>query len=539
MHKFTRLTTLAMFGAMVLGAAGCSNTKYDLELWHNFGAGYTDKFNKALTDPVQSAMGKAIKAQSKGSYDGILESITKTLSTRDFPNIATGYPDHLSTYAKSGYPASPTGVLLNLNDFLDNAELNAEHKAKTGYTFREDYYEEYMVENNTICYDDNDNQLTVGVPFNKSTEVLGYNGVFVDYAKSQDPSLKIPETWDEMKALGPKYREIQMSLTGKYLCGDQTAEGTASNFKVVEKAALDPNDKILLDFTEVNDKETCVFSWDSMANMFITLVRQFGAEFTSYTTEDRHQAQLVDRHGYMEFYSGDNKEKTIAAMQLVRDLAGDATKPEERIFTTPKVLGGQYASAAFAQNKVMFTICSTGGLSYNLNEDQRFRVAPIPYKDADHKYVISQGANMTIFKRNCKDKQDDYTLAEVSKMAFDAVVAMTTGENQAQWAILTGYYPASRSAAESASYKEFINPTSIDYEDSERVAYIESAQLNANEYMNSAKKWIKFVDPGFDGSATIRNRVDGIIGDIVIENAKSIEEILESYYTALSKYVRK
>ena len=179
MHKFTRLTTLAMFGTMVLGAAGCSNTKYDLELWHNFGGGYTDKFNKSLTEPVQKSMGKDIKAQSKGSYDGILESITKTLSTRDFPNIATGYPDHLSTYAKSGYPASPTGVLLNLNTYLDDEALNAEHKAKTGYTFREDYYPEYMIENDTICYDDNDNKLTVGVPFNKSTEVLGYNGVFV------------------------------------------------------------------------------------------------------------------------------------------------------------------------------------------------------------------------------------------------------------------------------------------------------------------------------------------------------------------------
>lgn len=545
MHKFTRLSTLAMFGTMVIGAAGCSNTKYDLELWHNFGAGYTDKFNQSLTYPIQTAKGIAIKATSKGSYDGILESITKTLSTRDFPNIATGYPDHLSTYAKSGYPASPTGVLLNLNDYLDDPELAAQHKQETGYTFREDYYEEYMVENNTICYDGNEDPalekaLTVGVPFNKSTEVLGYNGVFVDYAKTRDSSLKIPTTWDEMKEMGPKYRAIQMELTGKYLCGDQTEEGTASNFSVKDKNSISPDDKILLDFTEVtNDNETSVFSWDSMANMFITLVRQFGAEFTSYTFEDRHQSQLVNRHGYMEFYSGENAAKTVAAMSMVRELAGNPTKPEERIFTTPKVLGGQYASAAFAQNKVMFTICSTGGLSYNLNEDQRFRVAPIPYKDAEHKYVISQGANMTIFERNSKDKPDDYKLAEVSKMAFDTVVKMTTGECQAEWAILTGYYPASRSAMESKKYQDFINPSTIDYSDSERVAYIESAQLNAKEYMDASKGWIKFVDPGFDGSATIRNRVDGIIGDIVTESTKSIEEILESYYSALSTYVRK
>ena len=124
-------------------------------------------------------------------------------------------------------------------------------------------------------------------------------------------------------------------------------------------------------------------------------------------------------------------------------------------------------------------------------------------------------------------------------MSFDTLVKMTTGEHQAQWAILTGYYPASRSAAESNAYKDFINPTTIDYTDTERVAYIESAQLNAKEYMDASKGWIKFVDPGFDGSATIRNRVDGIIGDIVTESTKSIEDILESYYSALSTYVRK
>lgn len=538
MHKFTRLATIAMFGSMVLGAAGCSTQKYDLRLWHNFGANYTDRLQEHLITPTQEAMGKAIYADSRGSYEKILEDVTKTLSTRDFPNIATGYPDHLSTYAKSGYPASPTGVLLNLNDYLDDPTLNAQHKAETGYTFREDYYAEYMVENDTICYDDKDNPLTVGVPFNKSTEVLGYNGVFVDYAKSLHPELKIPETWDEMLSMGPVYREVQMSLTGKYLCGDMSEDGTGSNFSV--KDAVGDDDKVLLDFHDVTDnKTTSVFSWDSMANMFITLVRQFGAQFTSYTTEDRHAQQIVDRHGYMEFYSGDNAPKTVAAMELVRQLAGDATKPEERIFTTPKVLGGNYASQAFANNKVMFTICSTGGLSYNLkNSAQRFRVAPIPYKDAEHKYVISQGANMTIFERNSKDKPDDYDLAQVSSMAFDAVVKMTTGKNQAHWAMSTGYYPASRSAAEHPDYQAFINPTTIDYDDTERVAYIESAQLNENEYMNPDKHWYKFVDPGFDGSAIIRSRIDGVIGDVLIETSKTIDEILAEYYSSLSKYVR-
>ena len=540
MHKFTRLSTLAMFGAMVVGAAGCSSDRgpADLILWHNFGAAYTNNIKESLIDPIWNNEKLNVKATSKGSYQGILEAVSGTLANRKFPNIATGYPDHLSTYARSGYPASPTGVLLNLNDYLDDPALNEAHKAKTGYTLREDYYPEYMIENNTICYDENDKEITVGLPFNKSTEVIGYNGVFMDYVRKQvnNPDLPVPTTWAEWKALGPKLREIQLSLNGKYLCGDKNEEGTASNFHV----ETSPTDDVLLDFSEAKDEETAVLSWDSMANMFITLVRQFDSQFTSYTTEDRHQPQIVDRHGYMEFFSGDNKAKTVAAMQLVRDLSGDPEKVDERIFATPTFFGGSYASDAFAENKVLFVVCSTGGLSYNLNEGQRFRVAPIPYLDAEHKYVISQGANMTIFERNSEEKPDDYNLSQVSKMAFDTVVKMTTGDYQAKWATLTGYYPASKSAAESKIYTDFIDGES-DYSDIERLAYQEGARLNQKEYMNAEKGWHKFVDPGFDGSATIRDKADKIIPSIINDVDKSIEDILQSYYddAALRKFVRK
>ena len=538
MHKFTRISTLAMFGAMVIGAAGCSSArgKADLYLWHNFGAAYTKDMNEAFIDPIWENDKVNVKATSKGSYQGILEAVSGTLSTRDFPNIATGYPDHLSTYARSGYPKSPTGVLLNLNKYLDNAELNEAHKAKYGMTLREDYYPEYMIENNTICYDDNDNGLTVGLPFNKSTEVVGYNGIFMDYAKTKDSTLKVPTTWAEWKEMGPKFRAIQMELNGKYLCGTKNEEGTASNFSVTTDANAD---NILLDFSEATDAESAVLSWDSMANMFITLVRQFDGVFTSYTTEDRKAPQIADRHGYMEFYSGDNKAKTTAAMQLVRDLSGDPLKPEERIFATPTFFGGNYASEAFGENKVLFTVCSTGGLSYNLNEEQRFRVAPIPYTDAEHKYVISQGANMTIFDRNNIENSEKYNWDQTCDLAFDTVVKMTTGDYQAKWATLTGYYPASKSASQSQIYQDFINGTP-DYSDQLATAYREGAQLNEREYMKAENNWTKFVDPGFDGSATIRDKADKIIPQIITDIDKTIDEILTGYYndSSLKKFVR-
>ena len=559
MRKFTQISKFALFGGLLLTATGCipggnptSNPATseptsapttrergpaDLYFWHNFGSQYSSSVSESLIDPLFDNDGINVKTTSKGSYDKLKESISYSLSTLAFPNIATGYPDHLADYARSGYTATnPTGVLVNLNKFLDDPAKNEAHKTLTGYTLREDFYPEYMVENNTIAYDADDNGLTVGLPFNKSTEVLGYNGIFMDYAKSKNPSLKVPSTWDEWKLYGPIFRQYQMELNGKKLYGKRTAEGAASDFSFTKDAGLEE----LLDFTEANDDETAVLSWDSMANMFITLVRQFGAEFTSYTTEDRKAPRIDDRHGYMEFFSGENKAKTVAAMQLVRDLAGDGSN-EDRIFAAPSYFGSGYASDAFAKNQVLFTVCSTGGLSYNINEGQRFRVAPVPYKDAAHKFVISQGANMTVFDQKNFENKEKYNWDQTIELAFDTVIKMTTGEYQAKWATLTGYYPASRSATESKLYQDFINPAQPDYSDPIATAYREGAKLNQDEYMMAAKNWTKFVDPGFVGSATIRLKADNIVGDIINYNGeKTIEEVLQGVYSdpQLTKFVR-
>ena len=93
MHKFTRLTTLAMFGAMVIGATGCASERgpADLLLWHNFGAAYTKSMTESFIDPIWEQHQINVKATSKGSYQGILEAVSGTLSTRDFPNIAVSW----------------------------------------------------------------------------------------------------------------------------------------------------------------------------------------------------------------------------------------------------------------------------------------------------------------------------------------------------------------------------------------------------------------------------------------------------------------
>jgi ABC-type glycerol-3-phosphate transport system substrate-binding protein len=277
--------------------------------------------------------------------------------------------------------------------------------------------------------------------------------------------------------------------------------------------------------------------------MFITLVRQFGAQFTSYTAADRHDESIPvqKRHGYVEFLSGDNKAKTLQAMQMVLDLAGDGSDMSKQIFA-PTGTFGSYSSGAFAMNAVLFTICSTGGLSYNINANQEFRVAPVPYNTADKKFVISQGANITVFNQGYIGSEDgkSYTAEQMADMCFEAIVKMTTGDNQAKFASLTGYFPASKSATESQVYQDFLKGTETD---PIKRAYRDGARINSSEYMTAEKGWTKFVDPGFLGSSEIRSTVNTLITSLITNHTKAgfdLDSFMTTAYNdSFADYIRK
>lgn len=513
--------------------------------WHNFGVNYTTDVNEALINPL-AAENLIVEAESKKGYDNLLKEIVNSTATSQYPNIATGYPDHFANYARTSYPRNATGILVDLNKYLndESSALNVAHKEKYGRLIKDDYYPEYMGENQSIAYDENDNPYTVGLPFNKSTEVIGYNGVFFDYAKSLHPEVKVPETWDEWKTYGPTFRELQLNLIDNhyYLTYELGSDGHATNFATV---TAKPAETVkYLDFTQITDRtKSSVLAWDSEANMFITLVRQFGAEFTSYTAADRHDESIPvqKRHGYVEFLNAENKSKTLQAMQMVLDLAGDGTDMSKQIFA-PTGTFGSYSSGAFAMNAVLFTICSTGGLSYNINANQEFRVAPVPYNTADKKFVISQGANITVFNQSYigSEAGKSYTAEEMADMCFESIVKMTTGDNQAKFASLTGYFPASKSATESQIYQDFLNGTETD---PIKRAYRDGARINSSEYMTAEKGWTKFVDPGFLGSSEIRSTVNTLITSLISNHTKAGFDLdsfmTKAYNDSFADYIRK
>ena len=501
---------LAMLTVAASTVAGCNLFKKNktepgtVAFWSSFGGAYTTVLN-GVVDGIQNETGIKIEHTSQGSYDKINSDMISAIAVGDYPNIAMGYPDHFATYLSSG-------ILKPLDSYLSEADIA-------------DYYTEYMNEN--YFYDDggqNAQKKIYALPFNKSTELLGYNGVFVDYCASLDGKAEladIPQSWDEWEVQGPKYNEVFQSLMGKKVYGVQSTEGSASKFEVLgENDAAPEGKKLLLDMSKVDPNTSVLMSWDATDNAFITLTRQWRAEYTNLPESEKTKT-AKKRIGEVLFNSSTNQPKVIDMLKYFNKLN------KAGIFGTPQSLGGSYSSDAFEKCNVMFMICSSGGLSYNTAVwEHRFRVSPIPYKYADNKQVISQGANICLTDRGEFEN------------SVKVIKALTTGKFQTEWCLQTGYYPCSKSALESAEYQAFLNedktlPAEQAYDPAKatRVAYREGSKLNSKYYMNQEDEnhnkvyasadleWNKFVDPAFKGSSELRQVVKNVLsGVFAIEN---------------------
>ena len=526
---------LALLATAASALSGCGKKRNagSVLFWSSFGTMYSNQLEKVVTG-VQNATGVEIDHQPQGSYDQIYKNMLSVTKDTEYPNLAIGYPDHFASYLGSD-------ILQPLNEYFTQAELN-------------DYYDFYLKEN--VFYDNGGSKAQerlYGIPFNKSTELMGYNGVFVDYCAAQsgyEDLAEVPKTWQEWAEKGPRYNTIFRGLIGKGVFGRQDVFGTASDFEVLPydrgyagtvtdddgEVALPNGKKLLLDMGRVNSDKAFVLGWDATDNAFITLVRQWNAKYTE-VAESEKTKYAKRRVGSVLFNSSDNKTKVANMLMFFRNLHNDG------LFTTPKFIEGDYCSTAFADCAVMFMICSSGGLVYNTaNWHHRFRVAPIPYNaETGLKTVISQGANITMT-----------TVGEYENAA-KVMKAFTTGEWQAEWCMATGYYPCSKSATNSEKYQNFIHqadkkdgsgnwvpitdPTEAKNSGAYRaplaVAYREGSKLNEEHYMNESLGWEKFVDPAFEGSSKLRGVVKKIL-DTILSIPVAKKDDINEYYAKLN-----
>ena len=510
MIKFKKGLLTAMVAVAATSLSSClfkKNAKADDEsrtnviFWSCFGSKYTEILKPIVSD-ISKAKSIEIDHKTQGSYPGILSAVMNAMATGDYPDIAIGYPDHFVQYLGSD-------ILRPLDKYVGES-LN-------------DYDPNYIPENE--FYDEDGEKHLYGVPFNKSTELLGYNGVFVDYVAEQHGAsyATIPETWDEWYSEDPASKvqvyltEFESLISNKALVyAEVDAQHRASHFEVFDKdhypATAPAGKTLVLNYKDGDHSKHRLFTWDSTDNAFITLVRQWGAEYTK-VPESEYQEAIDDRQGHVLFANSTHKSTTVSMLKFFRNLA------ERGVFGVPSNVGGtgaNFASEAFATGNVMFMVCSSGGLSYNTeNKALRFSLEPIPYKTANKKFVISQGANICM---------TDHGSAERS---WEVMKALTTGEFQTRWAMETGYFPASSTAEQSQEYQAFLNST--DTSNYTVSVYRQGSQVNSHVYGKASEGWTRFVDDAFVGSAIVRELVGNIIPN-VLANIKTADINTDSKY---------
>ena len=491
---------LAIFASITaMSLTACGNQK-DVTFWASFGEKYSLML-KPIINKAAKKLNLTVKYTTAGSIKNIHTNMVAAIGTSKYPSIAMGYPDHFVQYQGSD-------ILVPLDDDFKNELAN-------------DYDKSYIPENK--IYDKNGVLRTYGVPFNKSTELLGYNGVFVDYVaeKYSDPTLQqIPTTWaewyvakDDPSSKAGKYYEAFYDLVdnGRKLWAIQDADGHAHDFQVSSSTVA--GKKLVLDYSEMDTEtkaKTTLMGWDATDNAFITLLRQWGSEYTKLQ-QDQIKKHPKLRQGTVLFANKTNLSKTVGMLQYFNKMHKD------KIFGLGGLdLGSNngYCSEPYKDGRVMFMICSSGGLSYNTeNLEKRFRLAPIPFRDASHKYVISQGMNLCLTKKADKAK------------SIKVMKALTTGEYQAEWSLTSGYFPASKSAEESKVYKEFISEKATNPYVSDKTKsaiYREGHLVNYNQYRVS---WNRFVDDAFIDSAKVRE----VCGTVLEKALKIVSDADQSY----------
>ncbi len=473
-----------------------------IQMWHPFGsdmAGYLEEVVDLFTEET----GIKVELEGKGGYDNLQKAITLGAGKGKIPGVTLAYPDHMASYVDND-------SILRLDYFFEN----------DGEDFKmSDFYADYMVENQSIeRKEDGSGFYTLGVPFNKSTELMYYNKTFFNWASAQDSAIKVPETWEEVGTVSTAVLSLMSSkgLYGKILASDGNLYSRPSEVP----AGVD----MILNFSAVTEDSFHPFTYDSQANFFITTIRQWGGTYTEFDP--------ATRKGYMAF----NTKETVEGLTYMKNLHDNCR------LAIPAEYGGtsKYSSSYFKNWQSLITIGSSAGATNSAPTGDAFEVgvAPLPYKDAEHKYAISQGTNLILM--------DVGTVAQ--RVASWKLLKYLSKTQNGLFAARSSYYPSCEYAQNSEEYQDALkrnNPETAEEKPSTAQAlHYYVAQVNSDYYMKDSENWTKFVDPGFSGSSAIRTAVGSAMGLLFIgdESGKQLspQDVIDYFYnnSDLKGYVR-
>lgn len=322
-----------------------------------------------------------------------------------------------------------SGAVVALDDYIFDEEVGIENF--------DDIAQAYRDENSQY-----EGGKFYSLPFNKSTEVLYYNKTFFD-----EHNLEVPTTWEELEEVSKTITE----LTGNP-----------------------------------------AFGFDSAENTFLTLVKQFGGEYTN-------------AEGEVLFGESDAAVKMLEMIKKNTD-AGYWRLPGE----------DKYMSGPFTSGLVQMFIGSTSGAAHiinGLNETNAFEwsAAPIPQKSEETKAVIQQGTNVVVMKQGSTTDEQAYAAYEFAKF-------LGTYDANLYWTMNTGYLPIRQTVVDSEEYQNYI---------------VESGDMTKEAGPKQSDYYfydIVFVNPDFS-SYNVRTAAGVAVENVVLKGMEpqaAVDEALKS-----------
>lgn len=372
----------AMMGLGGLSLVACSQNPQSDDL----GAG-EDNINKeelvfTLDQPVEIEFWHAMSGNTEEALKNVVDNFNNGVGKEKGITVTPIYQgdyDDLKSKVTAAIkadtlPAIAQAYGTHISDYLQSGKVQALDEFifndEVGIKDFDDIYEAYR--NEVSQYDEQGTYYSL--PFNKSTEVLFYNKDFFT-----EHNLSIPTTWDEMEELSAKIYDITKNPS---------------------------------------------LGIDSTSNYFITMVRQYGGDYTS-------------QDGELTFAEGD------AALKALELFKRNADKGYWRLAGEDK-----YISTPFVNEQIVMYIGSSNGASYVYNDNFEWDSAPIPQISEATKTVVQQGTDVAIFNGNNTPEQI-YAAYEFAKY-------LCSHEGNLDWVTQTGYLPIRQSVVDSEEYKAYV-----------------------------------------------------------------------------------
>lgn len=436
----------------------------EINLWSIIGSNNQPYLNQIIEDFKKVEPNVTVTSTIiSGSYSDLKEATIKGFTANNYPDLIQCYPDHVAEYLNYG-------KAVNLEPYMNDSTYGWSDSDF------EDIIEEYLQEGQEYATEG-----TYSLPFCKSTEEMFYNE---DVLIGLDLS-SVDSTINNGNPLTATYLN---NLTWDELFDKLCPAIVAYDEKLPEESKLIKTDDV-----------HAVFAYDSDDNLFITLAKQYGYDFTSVDKSTGKASVLFNNDGMKS---------------ILRKFNAAAQKG----YIVSKGSYGDYTNNLFTKQCTLFSVGSTGGVKYQFSDSNPMNVgvARIPQADTSDPWVINQGPSLAVLDHNDENRK----LASWLFYRF-----LTNESNSLYWSINTGYSVIRYSNFESDEYLEAADWQSKDQKTLDRVMAKSIAGLENVGQL--------FVSPAFKGSSTCRDQAGGLMTK-ALTTSNNIEEIDQWFEDAVA-----